>query len=269
LDHTPPHTSAGLSQWPNGAGWNDTPADVILVAVDPSSGVASSGIRHITSTETGAQTASDLWFGATAVLPITMEGTTVVSFHATDNDGNVEDPGGTITVNVDRTPPDITFSGTLKYTVEQTVTIKCSATDTISGIASDTCAAATFVAVPAYTLGVGVTALQATALDYAGNQATAGVTCTVDVTAASLCALQTRFVQSSPNYANLSAAQKSTVNNTLVSMCQTIGKIVPTLTASQKAAVLATYKQALDKFVKSRWLTVSQENTLLALAGRL
>jgi hypothetical protein len=271
VDRTPPHTSAGLSRLPNAAGWNNTAVDVILSAVDPplSSATAGSGVKDIEYQAIGAQSIPDTFTGASAVLPITVEGATTVLFRATDNALNIEDPPGTIGVKIDRTPPVITFTGALKYTVDQTVTINCSSTDAISGIAADTCAAATLVQVPAYTLGVGVTALQATAIDNAGNQTTAAVACTVTVTATSLCALQSQFVQGSPNYVNLTSAQQATVNNTLVSLCQTIGKIVPTLTATQKAALLASYKQGLDKLVKSGWLSASQESTLLALAGRL
>lgn len=104
--------------------------------------------------------------------------------------------GGTtsksVTIERDATPPTITFSGNEdSYTVDQTVSITCSAKDATSGIASSTCPGA---AGDAYTFGVGTQTLNASATDNAGNQSSAEAQFTVSVTPGSLCSLTQRWV---------------------------------------------------------------------------
>ncbi len=74
------------------------------------------------------------------------------------------------------------------YTVDQTVSITCTATDTLSGVASSTCAN---VSGPAYSFATGSNSYSAQATDRAGNVGTGSTTFTVSVTNASVCALVT------------------------------------------------------------------------------
>ncbi len=104
--------------------------------------------------------------------------------------------GGTSTGSVsfkrDATNPVVAFSGNSgTYLVNQTVAITCSASDAMSGIASDTC---TNVNAPAYSLGLGSHALNASATDNAGNSSTASTAFTVNVDAGSLCSLVRQWV---------------------------------------------------------------------------
>lgn len=96
-----------------------------------------------------------------------------------------------VTVRIDRTPPTVTFSGNAgSYTADQTVSIVCSASDSLSGIASSTCKN---VSAPAYTFPLGMTTLSASAKDQAGNIGTASTSFTVSVTYLSLCSLSRQF----------------------------------------------------------------------------
>jgi Peptidase family M1 domain len=97
------------------------------------------------------------------------------------------------TVKHDSRPPEITYSGNAgSYTVDQTISIQCTATDPTpgSGLDSDTCSD---ISGPAYTFGLGSHTFAASAQDVAGNTGTGSTTFTVHVTFASLEALVARF----------------------------------------------------------------------------
>jgi uncharacterized protein YegL len=92
----------------------------------------------------------------------------------------------TASVKRDATNPVVTFTGALSYAVDQTVSITCSSSDNLSGIASDTCAS---ISGPAYSFGLGAHTFGASATDNAGNTTSTSGAFTVGVTAQSLCAL--------------------------------------------------------------------------------
>lgn len=82
-----------------------------------------------------------------------------------------------MTINRDATPPVITFAGNAgSYFADQTVTIRCSASDAMSGLASSTCPSASGSAA---SFGLGSHTLAATAADHAGLTASASATFTV------------------------------------------------------------------------------------------
>jgi hypothetical protein len=100
--------------------------------------------------------------------------------------------GSAVIEPLDLTPPTIVFSGNVgTYTVDQTISITCEATDDLSGIATTTCPdvasgpATNYVGATATT----TTTLTATAMDNAGNTATASTTFTVTVTGDGICRL--------------------------------------------------------------------------------
>ena len=101
-------------------------------------------------------------------------------------------PIGEVTVKRDATPPIVTFAtnGGV-YTVDQSVSVTCSASDDLSGVQSSTCAN---VSRDAYTFALGTTNFSATAIDYAGNTGTGTTSIQVSVTRGSLCALVRRWV---------------------------------------------------------------------------
>jgi hypothetical protein len=103
-DATAPSTTATPTPTPNGAGWNNTNVSVALAATDNSGG---SGVKQITYSATGAQLiGSTIVSGASTSVSITTEGTTTISYFATDNANNVETTK-TVTVNLDKTGPTI------------------------------------------------------------------------------------------------------------------------------------------------------------------
>lgn len=111
-----------------------------------------------------------------------------------------------MTVLRDATDPVVTITGGGTYTVADSITVSCSASDATSGIASSTCAPTSTR--PATDYPVGTTLLSASAVDRAGNTggATAPVTVTVDTT--SLCTLTRRLV-SKPGVASSMCAKLS------------------------------------------------------------
>lgn len=96
-----------------------------------------------------------------------------------------------VTVKRDATPPSIGYTGNAgTYTVDQTVAITCSASDAMSTLANNTCAN---INGNAYSFTLGTNTYSANAADKAGNESSVTTTFTVQVTAASLCALVERF----------------------------------------------------------------------------
>jgi hypothetical protein len=97
-----------------------------------------------------------------------------------------------VSVKRDATAPVVAFSGNAgSYTVDQSIAISCSASDAVSGLATQSCAD---IEGSAFSFALGVNTRTATATDRAGNSATATTTFTVGATRASVCALVKRWV---------------------------------------------------------------------------
>src|SRR5262249_32810831 len=87
-------------------------------------------------------------------------------------------------ISIDKTPPLVAFAKHLGHpTVDRTVTISCTATDAVSGIASTDC---TSRKIPVWTLKLGPSTYTGTATDKAGNVGTGKTGFTVQVTFRSL-----------------------------------------------------------------------------------
>jgi hypothetical protein len=101
-DSVAPASTAVLSPPANGAGWDNSDTTVNLSSSD----TGGSGVQQITYSATGAQTISSTTVpGAAAAPVISAEGTTTVSYFATDNLGNVETTK-TVLVKLDKTNPN-------------------------------------------------------------------------------------------------------------------------------------------------------------------
>ena len=200
-DTIPPTTTATPSAAPNAHGWNNTDVTINLSAVDNAGG---SGVKEIDFSLSGAQGGAGAMAGSNAAVTISAEGTTTLTFFASDNAGNQE-PAKTLTVRVDKTPPVITglpVRCTLwppDHRLVQVGTV--TASDRLSGLvpgslalagtsnepeagdtAPDVVIASTTVQLRAARSGAGagrVYTLTATASDLAGNRATVVGTCTV------------------------------------------------------------------------------------------
>ena len=136
LDTIPPITTA-VSAPPGGSdGWNTTDVVVDLTAVDNPGG---SGVRDISMARSGAEIGDATAPGAAARLVVTREGTTALTWFATDNAGNRESPQQRV-VRIDRTGPTITGMPLKRCTLwppnHQLVKVaKVRASDDASGLA--------------------------------------------------------------------------------------------------------------------------------------
>ena len=102
-DTVKPTITATVAPPANAAGWHNTNPTITLTATDDAAG---SGIKSITYSATGAQTIpSTTVNAATTNVVINIEGTTTLSFFATDNAGNTSDVGS-VTIKLDKTAPE-------------------------------------------------------------------------------------------------------------------------------------------------------------------
>ncbi|NOU90562.1 hypothetical protein GC102_33220 [Paenibacillus sp. LMG 31460] len=173
-DDTPPVTVAALEGTKQN-GWYVSDVKVNLNATDDKSGVT----KTVYSLDGG-----NAWLTYQNALVFNEDGVHTVSFRSTDMMGN-EEQLQTTTFSIDQTAPAVQISGGGTYTVDQTVTVTCTATDAVSGVVYSSCSAP-LLSSPAYLLNVGDNVVSANATDAAGNSGTAATTVTVKVTVDSL-----------------------------------------------------------------------------------
>jgi DNA-binding beta-propeller fold protein YncE len=269
IDTIPPVTTATLNPSANSNGWNNTDVTVLLNSMDPDGTVA-----QISYGASGAQTISPTTVGGGSIkFPISTEGMTTVSFFATDAAGNVEAPN-TLVVQIDKTPPTVTYNGNAgKYTVDQTISIQCTAVDPPnsngthgSGLASRTCQN---IRGPAYSFPVGNNTFSAQATDNAGNVGSGSTSFSVLVTYGSLCTLTKQFVESSANYQALPPTFRSQIDQFVTSLCQQLTNAQLALTSQQKAQLIAAYQAGVSALVNNGWLTSTQGAILIRLSQAL
>ncbi len=144
IDSIAPSTTASLSPTPNANGWINSNGTVSLSATDAGPPGNVSGVRTITYSASGANPiATTTVNGNSASIPITADGVTTVSYHATDNWGNTESTGS-LTVRKDATAPTIapgptqTFEANTKATKKKKIPVRIdwAATDADSGVCS-------------------------------------------------------------------------------------------------------------------------------------
>ena len=103
-------------------------------------------------------------------------------------------------IDIDTTPPVITFAGNTTYGILQTVDVTCLATDALSGIATTNCNGSPLVNAPASSFTPGPHSVSATATDKAGNVTNSSTSFTIAATPADLGTLTKQFVQGSSAY---------------------------------------------------------------------
>jgi hypothetical protein len=133
-DTTPPITSIVTSSAPNANGWNRDSVAINLTALDNAGG---SGVSRISLSLSGAQVGSGEVLSSKALVTISAEGITTVTYFATDNVGNQESPK-TLTVRIDKTPPRVacTVSPNMLWPPNNqrvTVTASIGVSDSLSG----------------------------------------------------------------------------------------------------------------------------------------
>ncbi len=171
VDKTAPADHPVASPAANGAGWNNSDVAVSWNWSDGGSGLDAANCTQ-SSTSTG-------------------EGSLTLTSTCRDLAGN--SASDSLSVKVDKAAPGVAYSGNVSsYMLDQTVSILCSSSDALSGIASSTCAG---VSGPAWSFGLGSHTYSASATDNAGNQGSGSTTFTVKVEASSLCALVTQWAR--------------------------------------------------------------------------
>lgn len=146
IDRSDPAISAEIAPAPNENGWYVAAPVVTFTCNDGLSGIDMCG----------------------APVTIAGEGAHLsVTGHALDRAGN----SSSVTVSgisIDTTPPHVSYTGNAgTYSADDFVTIRCTATDELSGVSSGTCSD---IRGPAYTFAVGTNRFRAEATDAAGNR---------------------------------------------------------------------------------------------------
>lgn len=168
-DMTAPSTISLLSPSANATGWNKAPVTVNLTASDNTGG---SGIASITYSTMGATIiAPTTTVGSTTSLVIPSEGTTTVTYFASDIAGNNE-TAQSVVINIDLTNPTLNFGTAtpvpnLAGWNNTAVTIPWTAADNLSGIATPGTSGSLLIS----TQGTNQTG-QVTVTDVAGNSQT-------------------------------------------------------------------------------------------------
>lgn len=133
-DTTKPSTSATRSVEPNAAGWNKEDVTVKLNATDNEGGW---GVKKITYSASGAQTIGNTdASGSSADVNLNGEGTTTLTYYATDKAGNVEAPK-TLTAKIDKTAPTVKSTSPADRATNVPLSSKISATFSESGSGID------------------------------------------------------------------------------------------------------------------------------------
>jgi len=240
IDKTPPNApSASVNPSPNGAGWNSTLPVTVSFASNGDLGPVQSGVT-----------------GCTGSTGLTVETTgTPVSGICNDAAGNTS-ATTSVTVKIDSTPPTVTYSGNAgTYTIDQMVSITCTAADALSGVASNTNTCANING-PAYTFTLGTNTFSARATDYADNVGEGSTSFTVQVTAAGLGNLVTQFVT------------KAGVANSMISKLNAAEAAAARGNAQAKAGAIGAFINELQAQA-GKSLTAAQAATLIALAQAL
>lgn len=154
VDTTKPVITGSPAPLPNSLGWNNTDVTVSFSCAD--TGAVQSGIDI--NTVAGATLTTE-----GKDQSVTNTGTCI------DVAGNTADPVTVSNINIDKTPPVVTFTfpGTGKYVLNQSITTTWSATDALSGLVSPVSGS---VLIDTSSVGTKTfTLLAGTATDKAGN----------------------------------------------------------------------------------------------------
>src|SRR5437867_1261 len=167
-DTIAPITTESATPAANGAGWNSSNVTITLTAMDNAGG---SGVASVTYTLTGVQVGGGSVTGSSTSFTILAEGTTTVTYHATDIAGNSE-ADKTLVIKIDKTAPTLTFGAASPAANaagwnNTSVAVQFTAADALSGVASTSTASPLTFAVE--TSGA---TQSVTVTDAAGNSAT-------------------------------------------------------------------------------------------------
>ena len=135
-DITAPTTTANAGLYINNS-WTNQPVTLNLSAVDNVGGV---GVKNITYTTSGPNgTTTNTVNGSTASIVVSIEGSTTITYFATDNADNTENPRDFF-INIDKTKPIITLNGISPMNVTYGNTFadpKATATDNVAPLTAE------------------------------------------------------------------------------------------------------------------------------------
>ena len=246
VDKAAPTAAPSALPAANGAGWNRGNVTVSWNWTDK----GGSGIEPASCTTSSTSSG---------------EGTITLSATCQDVAGNTGT--ASYTFKVDKIAPTVTYSGNAgTYSLLAPVEITCTPADSLSGVASSTCATASG---PAWSFGAGAHTLSATATDVAGNVGTGSATFTVTVSSADLSTLTRQFVDGSAKYQAQTSLSRTVIDTTVGLDCVPLSLINSKLSAVLKQPLVATYKLSLQTLTLGGWLTSAQVTTLGNLAGAL
>ena len=246
VDKAAPTAAPSALPAANGAGWNRGNVTVSWNWTDK----GGSGIEPASCTTSSTSSG---------------EGTITLSATCQDVAGNTGT--ASYTFKVDKIAPTVTYSGNAgTYALLAPVEITCTPADSLSGVASSTCATASG---PAWSFGAGAHTLSATATDVAGNVGTGSATFTVTVSSADLSTLTRQFVDGSAKYQAQTSLSRTVIDTTVGLDCVPLSLINSKLSAVLKQPLVATYKLSLQTLTLGGWLTSAQVTTLGNLAGAL
>jgi Bacterial Ig-like domain/WD40-like Beta Propeller Repeat len=114
--------------------WTNQDVQLSFSAQDNEDG---SGVKDIRFSATGAQSIPGTVYNTYNSPVIKAEGTTTISYFATDNEGNQESPAKTFTVKLDKTPPAVSSTSPPNNATGVAATANISATFTESGSGID------------------------------------------------------------------------------------------------------------------------------------
>ena len=238
-DSTPPTTTDNAP-----SAWQKADFTVTLTCADNDGG---SGCK-----ETKYRLDGGAWQTGNSIS-ISTEGDHLIEYYSIDNAGNQESAESTH-AKLDKTPPTATYSGNAgTYTIDQMVSITCTATDNLSGVAFTTCAN---ISGAAYTFTLGTNSFSASATDQAGNTGTGSTSFTVQVTTAGLGNLVMQFVT------------KAGVANSMISKLNAAEAAAARGNAQAKAGAIGAFINELQAQA-GKSLTAAQAATLIALAQAL
>jgi hypothetical protein len=250
IDNTLPVITPTVSPTPSAYGWNNTVALISWDVVALSGVAVSSGCGPTTLT---AETAA-----------------TILTCSATSGAGL--SAAKSVTIKIDKTPPLVTYTGNAgSYSVDQTVAIRCAATDPLSngvasGIAVTNCQN---VMAAAYFFPLGTNAVSAWAVDKADNFGTGSTSFTVFVTADSLCLLTLQFVQSSPSFQRLPPWVQAWATIVVGVACGLLSAEASSPDPEDEVETLAGYQQLIAALVALGWLMQDQATILIKLSQSL
>ncbi|XEC96036.1 LamG-like jellyroll fold domain-containing protein [Paenibacillus tarimensis] len=185
-------SSGGLLTALEGLQWKDVTATLEPAEPNGNNGWYTSPVTIALSPAPIAEYSLDggaNWGAYEGPFTLTDEGTHIVMYRSVKT-GETE----SLEIQIDLTAPVVQITGEASYTIDQSVTVTCSANDVVSNVYGTPCDQP-LIQVNAYTLASGVNTATVTVEDMAGHQTTVTHTFTVMVTFDSMKAVTNVFLQ--------------------------------------------------------------------------